>query len=42
MDANAQGIPIVMNAHILLNAATKKGEVDYVTTTIKNTLKGRI
>ena len=42
MDANAQEILIVMNVHILLNVAIKKGDVDYVTTTIKNTLKGRI
>ena len=42
MDVNVQEIPIVMNVHILLNVAIKKGDVDYVTTTIKNTLKGRI
>ena len=42
MDANAQEILIVMNVHILLNVEIMIGDVDYVTTTIINTLKCRI
>ena len=42
MDANAQGIHIVMNALILPIVAIMKGEFDYVIKRIKNTFKSRI